>query len=175
MTKCSHWTCIACTLFRGHKCTLNSAPYRPHPEPGKDNQGTDHLGGKNHQRAMKHVGQNLLSPESMTEFFTYIEGPKPEILDQKGAIQALKDYIEECGGDPDLTMVHFAPPPPQMAIMGRRCTIKCVTRAIASPTYGTSWIQGGLAKTQLLCCWDDPLQARVEEANTPTPRIGKLF
>ena len=88
----AHWTCPACTLFRGQRCILNSAPYRPEGE--KDNQGTDHLGGKKHQRAMKHVGQTLLSPESVTEFFTYVEGPKPNIA-RIGPIQALKDYIQQ--------------------------------------------------------------------------------
>ena len=87
-----HWTCPACTLFRGQRCILNSAPFRPGSEE-KDNQGTDHLGGKKHQRAMKHVGQTLLMPEPMTEFFTYIEGPKPD-LTRISPVQALKDYID---------------------------------------------------------------------------------
>ena len=60
---------------------------------------------------MDFVQQYLLTPESMTEFFTYIEGPKPD-LTQVSPIQALKDYIEYCGGDPDEAIVHFAPGPP---------------------------------------------------------------
>ena len=55
---------------------------------------------------MDFVQQYLLTPESMTEFFTYIEGPKPD-LTQVSPIQALKDYIEYCGGDPDEAIVHF--------------------------------------------------------------------
>ena len=123
----ARWICPACTLFRGQICVLNSAPFRPDQEE-KDNQGTDHLGGKKHQRAMKHVGQTLLSPESVTEFFTYVAGPEPD-LTRISPVKALKDYIEECGGDPELTIVHFAPPPPPLAPeVGRRSTIKCVTR-----------------------------------------------
>ena len=167
-----HWTCPACTLFRGQRCILNSAPYRPASAKDKESQGTDHLCGRKHKQAMKHVGPFLLSPKGMTEFFSYIEGPKPTIETEIEAIKALKDYIAECGGDPEMTIVTFAPPPPPVPPeMERRSTIKCVTRSIASPTYATYWGANGVVWTQLLCCWDDPIQARVEQTNTPTPRI----
>jgi len=134
-----------------------------------DSQGTDHLNGKRHQRAMKHVGEELLSTRMMTEFFTYIEGPKPNI-EAIGPVKALKDYIAECGGDPERTIGRFAPPPPPVHPgMGRRSTIKLVTRNIASPSYATSWGANGIVWTQLLCCWDDPIQARVEQTNTLHP------
>ena len=77
---------------------------------------------------MKHVGQTILTPESMTEFFSYVAGPKPD-LTRISPVDVLKDYIEECGGDPERTIVHFAPPPPPLAPeVGRRSTIRCVTR-----------------------------------------------
>ena len=94
----------------------------------------------------------------MTEFFTYVEGPKPDFK-RTEPLQALKDYIEECGGNPERAIVHFAPPPPPLAPEeARRSTIKCVTRKIASPAFATAWEGNGVAWTTLLCCWDDPIK-----------------
>jgi len=50
----------------------------------------------------------------MGDFFTYIDGHRPG-LERIPPIQALKDYIERCGGDPERAIVHFAPPPPPMS------------------------------------------------------------
>ena len=153
----AHWTCPACTLSKGKCFTLNSAPY-PFNQLEKCNQCTDHFAGKKHEKAMKNVGRRILSSESMTEFFTYIGRPLPDFT-HISPIDALKQYIKDCGGDPERAIVHFAAPPPPVPQAERRSTTKCVLRGIASPTYATAWKQDGVVQTQLLCCWDDPTQA----------------
>ena len=150
------WRCPVCTLSRKEPCILNSAPYRPDTDH-ETNQGNDHFKGKRHARAMKHVGESLLSESAIVEFFSYPiplnEDPKPFKPDlRRSPLQVLKDYTEYCGGDPELTAPHFIYVPPGE----ERKTIKCVTRGIRSPIYATAWEGRGVVWTRLLCCWDDP-------------------
>ena len=157
MTTVLYWMCPACTLSKGEAFCLNSAPYRPQ-RPLIECQGTHHVCGKKHQNAMKHIGHKLLQKESMAEFFTYL-GRNPD-FDVITPVQALKDYIEECGGDPEQAIVHFAPPPPDVPPeFERRSTIKSVLRSISSPTWATSRTPHGICRTRLLCCWEDPIKS----------------
>ena len=89
--------CPVCTLFRGRRSFISS-------ESAKNG----HVCSKKHLMAMQHVGPTILSRESMTDLFTYIEGPRPD-FDRISTRQALEDYIEECGWDPE--MADFAPQP----------------------------------------------------------------
>ena len=91
--------------------------------------------------------------------------------------EALRAYIKQCGGNADRTMVHFAPPPPPLfPEYGRRSTIKCVTRNIASPSYATSWEGNGVVWTELLCCWDDPIQGtKCIRQNCPYRHVSQML
>ena len=95
----------------------------------------------------------------MKEFFSYIDDPPPD-LETMSPIQALSAYIEQCGGNADRTILHFVPPPPPPLFpeYGRRSTIKCIQRHIASQHYATSLEGNEVVWTELLCCWDDPAQ-----------------
>ena len=81
---------------------LNSAPYNP----GPGTQATEHLSGKKHERAMRHVGHCLLTKGGIAEFFTRINRELPD-FEQIGPEDALRDYIADCGGDPERTMAHL--------------------------------------------------------------------
>ena len=132
------WACLACTEFRGDLCNLNSAPY--HTDSSQKNvecQGTDHLGGKKHKRAMKHIGHDLFKAETMAKFFTRLGRPPPDfnIIEP---VQAFKNYIEECGGHPEKTIVHFAPPPPHPdPAHVYRHQVRHTERYIISKTWAT--------------------------------------
>ena len=130
------WACLACTEFRGDLCNLNSAPYR-HTDSSQMNvvcQGTDHLLGKKHKRAMKRIGHDLFKAETMAKFFKKLGRPPPDfnIIEP---VQAFKDYIEECGGHPEKTIVHFAPPPPPAHV--DRPQVRHIARYIISKTWAT--------------------------------------
>ena len=121
------------------------------------------MGGKKHKRAMKHVGRDLHSYTSMKDFFTYVDEKYRPDLDKLGAVDALKEYIERAGGDPNWTINHpdFVPPPPPGhpdVEQLRRPTIKCCTRTIVSSTYAKkySYAAQGICRERILCCWDDP-------------------
>ena len=110
---------------------------------------------------MQGVGMTLLTEGSILHFFQqYVQGPTPDVANL-GPIQAVKQYTEECGGDSERTLLHLAPPPPQLeTAVGRRRAIKCVTRDIVSSTCATAWHPAhGIVWTTLLCCWDDPYEA----------------
>ena len=108
---------------------------------------------------MKHVGAHLLSKETVADFFNYVDDyPKPDLAEVHPT-EALKNYIAECGGDAEKTIVHLAPPPPPVSPeIERRPTIRCVTRTMTSPLYAMSYGVCGTGWTRLLCCWDDPAQ-----------------
>ena len=95
-----------------------------------------------------------MSLESMPELYTFIEGPTPD-LSQVTPIQALKDYIRDCGGDSDFAIGHFLPPPPPVVGV-RHAPKKRPLRSIASSVYATSSEGHEPVSTLLLCCWDDP-------------------
>ena len=147
------WACPACTVFQEKRYVLNSAPYRLDK---KDNQGTDHVKGKKHRRAMKHIGSHLLCKKTVDEFFDYLDDyPKPDLSRIDPAL-ALMEYIANCEGDADKTMVHLTPPPPSPLDMPmQRPMIKAVVRNIISKPYATSYGTHETRWTRLLCCWDD--------------------
>ena len=99
------WTCPACTLFRGERCIIGSAPYAPHSPAG-----TEHLTSMKHLRAMKHLQPHIFAEREMTEFFSHVtEEPMPN-FDRITPPQAFGAYVARCGGDPDRTIAHFTLP-----------------------------------------------------------------
>ena len=99
------WTCPACTLFRGERCIIGSAPYAPHSPAG-----TEHLTSNRHLRAMKHLQPHIFQEREMTEYFSHFtEEPMPN-FDRIIPSQAFGAYVARCGGDPDRTIAHFMTP-----------------------------------------------------------------
>ena len=71
-------------------------------------------------------------------------------------VDAIKDYTEKCGGDGDNTILKLAPPPPPLARELRPSSAVC-EKEILSADYATKVTPKHIMRTQLLCCWDDPL------------------
>ena len=84
-------------------------------------------------------------------------------FDETDPLDDLKDYTDQCEGNGQLTMEHFAaPPPPLPCGEDVRRTLKCVERHIWSgpfatviPTDTTPMVGGMNYKVRMLCCWDD--------------------
>ena len=98
----------------------------------------------------------MLEAERMTEFFRYLERPRPD-FNRTLAVQALKDYIEECGGDPDRKIVHFAPPHPVPPESQPRRQTKAskITRSIGSSRWAMKLSANGY--DWVLQSWTDPV------------------
>ena len=167
------WLCPACTLYDEAPRKLNTAPF----SKGRDCQGTDHLNGKKHSRAMNHVGDSLLLPATLNAFFDYVhEFPKPD-LNRITPMEALMEYTAQCGGDAEKTASHFikhvtlhvAPDP------GRR-KIKAVVRDIASKAYARTSMPGNDGWIRLLCCWDDPTtNSKCQRGSCPYLHVSDLL
>jgi len=139
---------------------------------------------KKHARAMKNVGESLMTAESMKVFFgkvrdtDYPEDCRTDFTDNVSAIDAFMDYTAFCGGDPHQTILKFAPPaPPLSPELGRRSTIKAISRDIASSPYATTWAGHGVAYTRMVCCWDDPNQGTtcIRGNNCPYLHVSTLI
>ena len=146
------WVCPICTLHSGRAKQLNDVPYRRGEPEDKKNQATDHLRGKTHEKNRRLVAAELFTNYGCTDFFRII-GSGPRNFDYISPVDAIKKYTEECGGDGDKTILKLTPAPPPPPRL-----VKC-DRAILSADYATKAISHKhIMRTQLLCCWDDPLR-----------------
>ena len=160
--KALSWVCPTCSVAEREACILNSAPYSGRIDDTK-NQANDHLKSKRHNRAMCAVGPSLTSMENMEFFFgDCIGGAIPDWTEVTPE-QALGDYIEECGGDPDKAIGDITGPPPPIA---RRPMV--VKRTIMSSAYASTTHNNAAAYCKILCCWDDPVEStRCQRTNCP--------
>ena len=147
------WSCPICTLGSGKPMLLNDVPYR-HSEP-KDfkNQATAHIQGKGHNKSRQKVAVELFTSSGCARFFHIIGRSIPNSM-QNSPADAIKEYTEDCGGNGDKTILKLAPLPPPDPML--RPTVVCRSE-IVSPDYATKVAPEHVMRTQLLCCWDDPL------------------
>ena len=85
---------------------LTEAPYRQKRGPS---QGTEHLKGKRHLKLMKE--RDISNPDVYRSFCDNIGRSVPN-FDKTDPLEDLKDYTDQCGGNGELTIEHFAAPPP---------------------------------------------------------------
>ena len=139
------WTCPAC------KMRLNCAPYRKDELDPDRNQAVQHLKGNRHKKAMQAVWDQVMTTNYLVDFFK--EMGRPDLVSDSAdalPMDMIKNYVKECGGNPEETIRHFMPPPPPDASQHRRSPEKKVTRLIDSPIWATSTREGKPVKTRLL-------------------------
>ena len=149
--KMPSWVCPACLK------ELNAAPYE---QNDGEAQGNDHLIGKRHLRKMRHVD---ISNEDVYRRFCIAIGRSVPDFHATPPLHDLKDYTDQCGGNGELTIGHFAAsPPPLPQAQDARRTLTCTERKICSvplatviPTDTTPMVGGRKCNVRMLCCWDD--------------------
>ena len=166
------WTCPICTLHCGEPKKMTDVPYR-HGEPeGKKNQGTDHLHSKGHRQRRRMFAAHLCTRNGTEAFFDIIGRSIPN-FDATSPVDAIKLYIEECGGDGDQTILKLTPeptPPPHAPWF--RPSAVVVKTEIRSPNYATQVTPSEIRRTQLMCCWADSRWAvSYTHLTLPTKRI----
>ena len=145
------WVCPVC------KKELNAAPYEQ-TATGGVSQATDHLKGRRHLRQMRSV--DISNPEVYRRFCIDIGRSVPD-FDETDPLQDLKDYTNQCEGNGQLTMEHFAASLPLYGEDEARRTPKRGTeRNIYSEPFATviptdTTLGGSKCKVRMLCCWDD--------------------
>ena len=140
------WFCPTCMT------ELNAAPFGPNDEV---TQGNDHLKGKRHLRQMRSID---ISNEDVYRRFCITIGRSVPDFPTISPLQDFKDYTDKCGGNGDLTIEHFAvpPPPPVPREEDARRTIRGTQRPVLSapfatviPTNVASLVGGGQCKVRM--------------------------
>ena len=150
------WFCPTCTLSKNRRVSCNSAPYQFNPIGKSKCQGTDHITGKHHRRAVIAMGDTPLRIDGLKKFFKMIEREDMCVADEE-PVDLIKNYIFECGGDPLLSVEAFVPIPVPDQGSVTRPSASSIKRFIATAPWATQTRGKTTFKSKILCCYDDPV------------------